>query len=153
MNCDLIQSWHAEQFHLGAALTSAGHICNRNRCLESSQSTFLSEMSFMTLKSISYAFTNCSTKRKRGREEKEKNVLIKYLLIEAKLNPNLLNSTHLCSICIISVALIERMAAGQDGTWSIFTAENYEVFDLSQGTEGNPTRSVLWKCESNSCPN
>lgn len=120
----------------------------RNRCLESFQSTFLSEMSFVTLKSISYAFTNCSTKRKRGEEEEKRILLIECHPTEAKLNPNLLNSTNLCSIFIISVALIERMATGQDGTRSIFTVENYQVFDLSWGNEGNPTRAVMWKSET-----
>lgn len=123
-------------------------ICTRNRCLESFQSTFLSEMSFVTLKSISYAFTNCSTKRERGEEEKKRILLFECLPTEAKLNPNLLNSTNLCSIFIISVALIERMATGQDGTRSIFTVKNYKVFDLSWGTKGKPTRSVTWKGET-----
>ena len=82
-------------------------------------------------------------KEKGGKKRKKKIVLVKSLPTEAKLNPNLLNSTHLCSIFIISIALMEKMAAGQDGTWSVFTVESYEVFDLSQGTEGKPTRSVM----------
>lgn len=84
-------------------------------------------MSFVTLKSISYAFTNCSSKRK---EEKggggKRTLLIKCLPTEAKLNPNLLNSTNLCSIFIISVAVTDRTTIGRIGTQCMYVVENYQ---------------------------
>lgn len=102
-------------------------IWERNRCLESFQSTFLSEMSFVTLKSISYAFTNCSTKRKKGEGGGgKKTLLIKCLPTEAKLNPNLLNSTNLRSIFIISVAVTDRTTIGLNRTQCTYVVENYQ---------------------------
>ena len=79
-------------------------------------------MSSVTLKSISYAFNELfSQKKKGGGGEEKKILLIESLPTEAKLNPNLLNSTNLCSIFIISVAFIERMVIGQNGTRSVIT--------------------------------
>lgn len=83
-------------------------------------------MSFVTLKSISYAFTNCSTERKKEEGGGEKTLLIKCLPTEAKLNPNLLNSTNLRSIFIISVAVTDRTTIGPNGTRCIYVLENYQ---------------------------
>lgn len=114
LTCDQIRSQRVRRFNLGPALCSAGLMQGRQmpqvipECAPVRDVLCDMKINFLRLYQPSYQ------KEKWG--GREKRILgIECLPVEAKLNPNLLNSRNLCSIFIISVAWIERMATGQGG--------------------------------------
>lgn len=102
-------------------------------------------MSFVTLKSISYAFTNCSTKRKGGEEEGEKKDSFNRMSSHwGKIKPKPIKQ-YKFMFNFYNECCFHTKDGNRTG-WDMihFTVDNFESFWPRPGKWGKPHESVMW---------